>query len=220
MRRKARAEPNGRAAACLPDGWTWHTLGDLCRQDRCLVEPNSGAASRLPYLGLEDIEGGTGAILRDPSAPHAEDVRSVTFQFDARHVLYGKLRPYLNKVALPDFTGRCTTELIPLLPGPGVSREYLSWLLRRPETVRAAMRQKVGARMPRADIKYLLSLQVPVPDTLEEQERLARDIATRFAGIAAARRACREQLELLDVLAGKLLSVFPLPASETAGQGE
>jgi type I restriction enzyme S subunit len=80
--------------------------------------------------------------------------------FDTHHVLYCKLRPYLNKVAVPDFVGRCSTELIPLLPKPDISREYLAWLLRRPQTVQAAMQERTGARMPRANMRYVLAQEV------------------------------------------------------------
>jgi hypothetical protein len=73
-------------------------LGTVCAQDRTSVRPGHG--DDLPYLGLEGIESGTGQFVvgelsKTPEAPQAN-----SFRFDERHVLYGKLRPYLNKVAL------------------------------------------------------------------------------------------------------------------------
>lgn len=106
-------------------GWKRCCLGDLCREDRQIVEPFKPRAAELPYLGLEHIEGTTGRIMRDTHVGANGEGRSATFAFDSRHVLYGKLRPYLNKVALPEFAGRCTTELIPLLPASSVHREFL-----------------------------------------------------------------------------------------------
>jgi type I restriction enzyme S subunit len=191
-----------------PQGWHWRTIGDLCAEDRTLIEPDSVLARELPYISLEHIESVTGRILRKASVNIEDEVRSVTFRFDARHVLYGKLRPYLNKVALPDFEGRCTTELIPLLPRSDVSREFLAWLLRRPQTVEAAMREKTGARMPRADMRHILSLRLLIPDRLEDQKQIADDIAARMALIAEAKAACQEQLQLLDTYAHKILADF------------
>jgi hypothetical protein len=188
--------------------WSTCTIGDLCTEDRTTVEPNSALASELPYLGLEHVESVTGRILRTPSAPMKDEGKSVTFRFDARHVLYGKLRPYLNKVALPDFEGRCTTELIPLLPRSRVSREFLAWLLRRPQTVKAAMREKTGARMPRANMRHLFSLTVSIPDSIEEQRRMADRFSERIAWITEARKACYEQIELLDIYTQKILASF------------
>lgn len=183
-------------------------LGDLCREDRQIVEPYSARADELPYLGLEHIESVTGRITRDAHAGANGAGRSTTFAFDARHILYGKLRPYLNKVALPDFAGRCTTELIPLLPSDGVHREFLAWLLRGPATVEAAMRHKTGARMPRADMQRLLALAVEIPADPQEQMRLASHLSRQMLSVARAKEICRRQEVLIDRIAQKLLSEF------------
>jgi type I restriction enzyme S subunit len=97
-------------------------LGTVCAQDRTSVRPGQG--EDLPYLGLEGIESGTGQFVvgelsKTPEAPQAN-----SFRFDERHVLYGKLRPYLNKVALPTAPGKCSTEIIPLLPTPPLARIF------------------------------------------------------------------------------------------------
>lgn len=192
----------------LGSGWVSCTIGDLCRQERNTINPDAALAKKLPYLGLEHVESGTGRIFGEQVVAGGSTGRSVTFHFDERHVLYGKLRPYLNKVALPDFEGRCTTELIPLLPRPGISREFLAWLLRRPQTVEAAIREKTGARMPRANMRHLFSLSVVIPAEIGEQQRLAAEMTTRMSLISEAKVACQEQLYLLGIYAEKLLASF------------
>ena len=82
-----------------------------------------------------------------------------------------KLRPYLNKVATPGFTGRCSTELVPLLPREGVDRDFLAHLLRRRETVDFATASVTGTRMPRTDMNALMSMRVPFPP-FDEQRRI------------------------------------------------
>ena len=124
---------------------------------------------------------------------------STTFAFDRGHVLYGKLRPYLNKVGLPDSPGRCTTEIIPLIPKDGINRVYLAWLLRREETVHEAMRGKTGSRMPRADMNELLKVAVPVAPSYE-QERIAGILNERMAAIDKARAAAEARLEAAKAL--------------------
>ncbi len=66
------------------------------------------------YLGLENIESQTGHLLIEATA---EQVESIVGVFQAGDVLFGKLRPYLAKVVLPDFSGVCTTELLTIRPG-------------------------------------------------------------------------------------------------------
>jgi len=121
-------------------------------------------ARRLPYLGLEHVESGTGRITRDASTTSMDDGMSATFRFDERHILYGKLRPYLNKVALPAFEGRCTTEIMPLRPTDVIDREYLAFILRSERVVAAATRFSTGSRMPRADLDQLLTLEIEIPN--------------------------------------------------------
>lgn len=186
----------------LPDGWKWVQLGSVCAQDKNIIDPKD-ADTCCPYLGLEHIESNTGNILRDPQKVIKGEGKSTTFLFDDRHILYGKLRPYLNKVALPEFRGRCTTELIPLLPRE-IDREYLAWLLRRPSTIQAAMREKTGSRMPRANMDSLLKLQVPLPP-LPEQKRITAIINEQMAAVAKAMAACEVQLAAAKTLSASYL---------------
>jgi type I restriction enzyme S subunit len=188
--------------------YRWKSIGDLCVEDRTLVAPDSPLAKELPYLGLEHIESVTGRILRE-SMPYHIEGNGNAFLFDPRHVLYCKLRPYLNKVAVPDFAGRCTTELIPLLPREGVSRDFLAWLLRKPQTVQAAMQERTGARMPRASMRHVLAHSVLVPDSIHEQQHIANEMTRRMDLIIKTRLACNEQLQLLDAYTQKALMEFP-----------
>jgi len=196
----------------LPPGWRWVRLGEVCVQDRTIVEARSPDAANLPYLGLEDVESQTGRILKTSPQPDEGDGVSTTFRFTPEHVLYGKLRPYLNKVALPDFAGRCTTEMIPLRCGQQICREFLALILRRPETVEHAMQGKTGSRMPRADMDQLLQLEIPLPP-LSEQRRIAGVLREQMAAVERARAAARARLEAVKALpAAFLRQVFPQSA--------
>ena len=155
-------------------------LGELCEMDRQGIPPDDPQAAELPFIGVENVVSGTGLLNFDTDS-RVGTQKSTAFRFDPRHVLYGKLRPYLNKVAVPDFAGRCSTELVPLLPRDGVDRDFLAHLLRRKETVEFVMASVTGARMPRTDMKVLMSMPVPLPP-LDEQRRIA-DILNRSARI-------------------------------------
>lgn len=171
--------------------WTIVPIGKLCEMDRRGLQPNDPAASLLPFVGVENVESGSGAINLDNGA-RVGSQKSTSFRFDERHVLYGKLRPYLNKVAIPAFAGRCSTELVPLLPQTGVDREFLGYLLRRRETVDYVLSSVTGARMPRTDMKALFSLPVPFPP-LEEQRRIVGTL-NRAARIERLRKLAQERL--------------------------
>ena len=167
------------------------SLDELCQMDRRHVRPSDPSAAQLPLVGVEHVAADTGAINLD-SDSRVGDQKSATFRFDGRHVLYGKLRPYLNKVATPDFAGRCSTELIPLLPQDGVDRNFLAYLLRQKETVDFAMASVTGSRMPRTDMNFLLSMRVPLPP-LDEQRRIVA-VLNRAARIERLRAQAAERL--------------------------
>lgn len=204
MSTPAAAQGRNAAKRPLPEGWRWAKLGDICVQDRHIVEPHTDEAKSLTYYSLEHIESETGRILKTPQDHIKEIGKSASFRFDDRHVLYGKLRPYLNKVALPESAGRCTVELIPLLPNENTTRSFLALLLRRPETVDFAMQHRTGSRMPRADMKSLITLEVPLPP-LPEQHRIVAKLNERLAAVDRARRAAEDMIEQFDALKSAFL---------------
>ena len=65
-------------------------------------------------LNLDMIESYTGNIL-DISYEYENKMTSSTIKFDENCVLYSKLRPYLNKVVIPEMRGYATSELISMV---------------------------------------------------------------------------------------------------------
>ncbi len=171
---------------------TFVPLEELCRMDRRNVHPSDPEAAHLPFVGVEHVSAGSGIIDLD-SDSRVGSQKSASLRFDERHVLYGKLRPYLNKVATPSFSGRCSTELIPLLPRDGVNRDFLAHVLRQRETVDFAMASVTGARMPRTDMKVLMAMTVPLP-SLDEQHRIVA-LLSRAARIESLRARAATKLD-------------------------
>ena len=187
-------------------------LRELCDMDRRGLRPDDPDAARLPLLGVENVGSGMGALNLDTDS-RVGDGKSTSFRFDDRHVLYAKLRPYLNKVATPEFAGRCSTELVPLLPRRGVDRDFLAYLLRRRETVAFVMSSVTGSRMPRADMNALMSMRVPHPP-LEEQRRVV-DILNRAARIEALRAQAAERLR--EFVPALFIKMFGDPVENPMG---
>lgn len=181
------------------------TLGDIAIPDRVIVPPDSSEAASRPYLGLEQIASGTGQILSYDT--NSAEGKSTTFAFDDSHVLYGKLRPYLNKVAVPERVGRCSTEIIPIKPH-GVDKDYLALLLRSDHVVRAAMTNKTGSRMPRADMDALLGIEVAIHDSDTAQRQIATRLKAQLAEVETARQAAQVQLRDTRLLRARMLKAF------------
>lgn len=197
----------------LPEGWRTAELGEICRPDRIAITRSDPDYATMAYLGLEHIEPTTGRILVGERDAQESNSKSSNFRFSTDHVLYGKLRPYLNKVALPEFSGRCTTEIIPLMP-TSVERSWLAWLLRRQEVVDHAMQGKTGSRMPRASMQGLMTLRVAVPPR-NCQARVITELEARIAAADRVRRATDAQLASMAALQRELIRrTFPESLSD------
>ncbi len=184
----------------MKKGWEMKKLGEVCAFDKA-----QGIHRGLPYVGLEHIESHTAHFIG--SIEH-QPAKSSTFRFSEEHVLYGRLRPYLNKVLAPNFKGHCSTEIFPLKPGPELSREYLLYWLLADETCERINATCPGARMPRAQMNEVLSFEFPLPP-LAEQKRIVAILDEAFANIAVARANAEKNLNNARALfESHLQSVF------------
>jgi type I restriction enzyme, S subunit len=108
-----------------PEGWAQSTLGAVAHLVKDKVDP-AEVPDDSPYVGLEHVEAHTMKLL---GHGRASDVKSTKTRFRAGDVLYGKLRPYLNKVTRPDFDGICSTDFLVFGHSRELDRGYLAHYL-------------------------------------------------------------------------------------------
>jgi type I restriction enzyme S subunit len=184
----------------MKKGWQITKLGDVCAFDKV-----QGIHRGLPYVGLEHIESHTARFIGSSSP---QSVKSSTFRFSYEHVLYGRLRPYLNKALAPDFEGHCSTEIFPLKPSRELSREYLLYWLLADETCELIDATCTGARMPRAQMNEVMDFDFPLPP-LAEQQRIVGLLDEAFEGLATAKANAQKNLQnARDLFASHLQSVL------------
>lgn len=184
----------------MKSGWKTTRLSDVCAFDK-----TQGVYRKLPYVGLEHIESHTARFIGS-TEPHS--AKSLTFHFSSEHVLYGRLRPYLNKVLAPDFEGHCSTEIFPIKPGPQLLREYLLYWFLADSTMDRINATCTGTRMPRADMNEVLAFDFPLPP-LPEQQRIVGILDEAFEGIATAKANAEKNLQNARALfESHLQSVF------------
>lgn len=158
----------------MSKAWSWLPLFEV-------APPSSNSmpsvTAEVWNLSLEDIESGTGRILQRRHCK-VDELGSSKCVFDTRHVLYSKLRPYLNKVVVPDSVGVGTSELIPLLPKDNcLNRDFLASYLRSPQFREFSAKHTRGANLPRIAMDDLWKHKVPVP-SLQIQEQLVGRITS------------------------------------------
>ena len=143
-------------------GWNIGKFKDLAILDRKQVLPSDFTKEDF-YIGLEDIEKETGNIIKI-SSENAEDLKSSKFRFTSNHILYAKLRPYLNKVALPYQSGICSTDIFPVLPLEGKSNKFfICYLMRSKPFVTEMHSKSSGANLPRASASVIENFKTYQP---------------------------------------------------------
>jgi type I restriction enzyme S subunit len=156
------------------DEWCRKPLGEVAPIDTTAVLPTETPRKNFFYIALENIESGTGRLVGSTQAK-GESIKSNKFQFGPEHVLLGKLRPYLNKVFIPDQTGICSTDILPLKPDSKLlMREFLGWCLRSPDFVGYSSSKMEGGKMPRLRTPDLECYEIPVPPLAEQRRIVAR----------------------------------------------
>jgi len=138
-----------------------HPLRETTRR----VDPKNSPNVEFNYLGMENVEACTGAIV-DFTPRKGKSIKSSCVCFDKGHVLYGKLRPYLRKVVdcseLPFDTGIASSEFLSLRPKDVILQSWLAFLLRSSAIAEQA-KVAIGARMPRISPLALLDFVIPFP---------------------------------------------------------
>ena len=141
-----------------------------------------------PFIGLEHIEAQTMRLL---ATVKAREVKSSASYFDQGDVIYGRLRPYLNKVHMPNFSGLASAEFIVFPSHPCLDNAYLQYFLNQWEFVSFVNRLNTGDR-PRVEFTQFSSYPFPFPP-LPEQHRIVAEIEKQFtrldASVAALKRA-------------------------------
>jgi type I restriction enzyme S subunit len=184
--------------------WKTKPLSEVTEIERQAIAPEQ-IASGTRYVGLEHITNAGGFIgVKEVSNG---ELASTKFRFGKQHILYGKLRPYLSKIARPDFEGVCSTDILPLLPGKEIDRGFLFYYLRQPHMVELATRRSIGANLPRLSPKQLAQFEIPLPP-LSEQKRIA-DILDRADAIRG--RQQEAEAEVAAVINSQFLKVFGDP---------
>ncbi|MEF8753458.1 MAG: restriction endonuclease subunit S [Accumulibacter sp.] len=154
-------------------------LGEVVTPTRPRVKPSD--YPDLPFIGMEHVEAHSMKLLGTvPSAT----MKSSAVHFKPGDVLYGRLRPYLNKVCRPTFEGLCSAEFIVLPENGRVDSGYLQHFLNSSAFVRYASHLNTGDR-PRVDFDQLAPFEIPLPDP-NEQRRIVAEIEKQFSRVDEA----------------------------------
>ena len=191
------------------DDWVETTIGDISDFVSTRHLP-AGLGREIPYVGLEHIESRSPRI-RDWGT--IESVTSHVTPFEPEDVLFGRLRPYLHKVAFAEFPGVCSPEVLVLRATQSCSATFLYLICSIDSTVKACVEMSAGTRMPRTSTSDLASISLWLPP-LHEQNRIVAVVSSADDLIHATESAIVESKNLRSGLLSDLLSgEHEIPAS-------
>jgi len=155
----------------LPAGWVWTRLGEITNFGSTIKKDEIPEDAWV--LDLEDIEKDTSKLLQKARF-YDRNSLSDKNSFTKGDVLYGKLRPYLNKVLVAEDDGFCTTEILPFrCHGPFVAH-YFVIALKSPYFLSYVNAKSYGMKMPRLGTEDGRQAFFPLPPLAEQQRIVAK----------------------------------------------
>lgn len=156
----------------MPESWQVMKFAEAVEITKGQVDPAQEPYKSMPHVGPENIEPDTGRLL--PTQTNGElKISSGNYLFTKDDILYSKIRPYLNKVALPYFDGTCSADIYPLRPLDGsMTREFLFHQLLSEQFKARAMSFQMRTGIPKINREQLGGISLLKP-SIEEQREIA-----------------------------------------------
>ena len=129
-----------------------------------------------PHIGIANIEKETGKLV-DYKLISEENLSSGKYIFDESHIIYSKIRPNLNKVALPNFSGLCSADSYPLkVISKNTNRIFFAYVLRSDSFVDFILTHSTRTNIPKAN-KEQMKKYIGIAPPIELQNQFAERVA-------------------------------------------
>ena len=162
-----------RESIVTTSSWPFVSVADVFRKCGQSVLPKA-LNGPVTYLGLENLTQGTGDITGEVVTEKPADIKSLKNVFKPGDILYGKLRPNLNKVWLADRKGICSTDIFVIeAAGAKANPALYAYIFRSQRFNDNVMGQIRGAQLPRIGWSSFAELQIPLPPPEVQKEIVA-----------------------------------------------
>ncbi|KAE8175751.1 restriction endonuclease subunit S [Photobacterium carnosum] len=191
----------------IPNSWIWSQLGFLTNYGVCdKAEPKDVATSTW-VLELEDVEKSTSKLLKKVNF-EGRAFKSSKNRFLKNDVIYGKLRPYLDKVLVADEDGVCTTEMIPIRGyNEDIVSEFLRLVLKTPYFIQYANSSTHGMNLPRMGTEKARDALIPLVP-INEQHRIVAKVDELMSLCDKLEQQTEASIEAHQLLVSTLLNTL------------
>jgi type I restriction enzyme, S subunit len=179
-------------------------LGETFAFRNDLIRPTDGVRGKVRFVGLQHVESHTGHRTGEDSLL-AEELTGRKFKFSRGEIVYGYLRPYLNKVWIADCEGVCSVDQYVLKARASVADAcYLAYFMRSGRFLDEAIERTHNLMLPRLRSELLKGIEIPVPP-LPEQRRIVAELDALQSEVDALKRLQAETAAELDALLPSIL---------------
>lgn len=182
----------------LPKGWKWIKLGTIAKKKSLKALPKDYPDAK--FIGMDCIEPHT---LKPFFLYDFKEFKSAGNVFKANQVLYGRMRPYLNKVYKAEFDGTCSGEFIILDCENNYNPDLLKYILHSKDFVSFANRITTGDR-PRISYEEISDYDIPLAP-LEEQHQIVQAIESRLSVADKLEESITQSLQQSEALRQSIL---------------
>ena len=184
---------NYRPQIVVDPEWPMVDLGTLCKIGGSITKE---VDPRCPYFGADSIESNTGKLVKVETI-QAQGVSGPVYEFSGERLLYSKIRPYLNKLAIVDLKGYSSSDMYPLLPNYSrVQAPYLANYMLSEAFNKQIRHYYERASIPKINRSQLFETKIPLPP-LNIQQTIVAEIEAEQSLVAANR-------ELVERMEGKI----------------
>ncbi len=182
------------------ESWDSITLKSIATSVKDKFNPTTQTTS-LRYIGLEHIQKNQGII----GFGTADDIKSLKTVFQIGDILYGKLRPYLNKHDIAPFDGICSTDILVYRTKHYQTAKYINYFMNTEYFISTAVSNSKGINLPRVSDKEIGNIFVDIP-SVKEQTEIVRILDSILAKEQQAKQAAEEVLEQIELTKKSILA--------------
>ena len=164
---------------------------------------NFDGFEKYPHIGIDSIEKETG-YLNGYRTVEEDGIKSGKYLFTAKHIIYSKIRPNLNKVAMPDFDGVCSADAYPILVNSDLcEKEYLAYTLRSEYFLDYILALSNRTNLPKVNKNQVEGFCLPLPPI-----KVQRLFTSFFRQVNKSKVAVQKALDEAQTLFDSLMQEY------------
>ena len=169
------------------------TLGDILYLRKDVIHPYNKPRGPAVFIGLEHVESGTRKLCGSQPVEMSE-LTGRKPRFHKGDIVYGYLRPYLNKVWVADFDGLCSVDqYVYEVNKDEALNHYVAWFMRSPIYLEDSPVGKTHGWLPRIRTDEVARIEMVLP-SISEQEKIVDAIHAKMKVFDTIISSTKEQL--------------------------